>query len=441
MFQGFRTRAVHDGYDCQTQGFGANVPIHLSAAFDMVSADRGDALSAGNLEGFSYSRLANPTVAVLEERMASLEHGKGALALASGMAALSSALMCAAEGGGRLISPVNLYGTSVDAMKTFFPHFGIQTDFVNNINDLDRVEELIGDDTRAIFAESVANPSTEIADIPGLSALAHRHGLALIIDNTVPTPYLLNPIDFGADIVVHSTTKGVSGHGTCLGGVIVDAGRFNWGNGRFPQMSQPELIISDERNGSMTSFLDAFGEMAFLRRVQIKYLHTFGAVMSPFTAFLQLTGLETLATRVKTQVDTACTLARHLVTLPEVKQVNYSGLPEGRPGEKKQEQARLADTLLPRGVGTILSFRVQGGYNQVRKIVDGVQVMTYMPNIGDCRTLIVDPARITHREVPGSYRLEAGVGDDLIRISVGLEEPEDLIADLDQAIGRAYEPA
>ena len=442
MSKGFATRAVHDGYDCQSQGGGAaSVPIYQSAAFDMVTADRGDALAAGEIQGFSYSRLANPTVKVLEDRLASLEGGKGAVAMASGMAAVSSALMCAAEGGGRLISPVDLYGTSVDTMKTFFPNFGIETDFVDDINDLDAVESLIQDNTRAIFAESVANPSTAIADIPGLADLAHRHGLALIIDNTVPTPYLLNPIDFGADIVVHSTTKGISGHGNALGGAIVDAGRFDWGNGRFPQMSQPELIISDERHGSMVSFLDAFGKMAFLHRVHTKYLHTFGAVMSPFTAYLQLTGLETLAQRVATEVKTATTLARHLLTIPQVEQVNYSGIPEGRHQGDADQQDRLASTLLPKGVGTILSFKVQGGYEQVKRIVDSVRLMSYMPNIGDCRTLIVDPARITHREVPGPYRLSAGVGDDLIRISVGLEDPVDLIADLDQAFAAAYQGA
>ena len=440
MSQGFATRAVHGDYDCRSQGGGsASVPIYQSAAFNMVTANRGDALAAGEIEGFSYSRLSNPTVKVLEDRMSSLEGGKGAVAMASGMAAVSSALLCAAEGGGRLISPVDLYGTSVDAMMTFFPNFGIETDFVEDINDLDAVESLIRDDTRAIFAESVSNPSTAIADIPGLADLAHRHGVALIIDNTVPTPYLLNPIDFGADIVVHSTTKGVAGHGNALGGVVIDAGRFDWGNGRYPQMTQPELIISDERCGSMVSFLDAFGNLAFLNRVHTKYLHTFGAVMSPFTAYLQLTGLETLAQRVTTQVRTAETLARHLLSIPQVEYVNYSGIPEGRHRGDADLQDRLASTMLPKGVGTILSFKVRGGYEQVKRIVDSVHLLAYMPNIGDCRTLIVDPARITHREVPGPYRLSAGVSDDLIRISVGLESPDDLIADLDQAFAVAYQ--
>ena len=440
MSQGFATRAVHGGYDCRSQGgSSASVPIYQSAAFDMVTANRGDALAAGEIEGFPYSRLSNPTVKVLEDRMSSLERGKGAVAMASGMAAVSSALLCAAEGGGRLISPVDLYGTSVDAMMTFFPNFGIETDFVEDINDLDAVESLIRDDTRAIFAESVSNPSTAIADIPGLADLAHRHGVALIIDNTVPTPYLLNPIDFGADIVVHSTTKGVAGHGNALGGVVIDAGRFDWGNGRYPQMTQPELIISDERCGSMVSFLDAFGNLAFLNRVHTKYLHTFGAVMSPFTAYLQLTGLETLAQRVTTQVRTAETLARHLLSIPQVEYVNYSGIPEGRHRGDADLQDRLASTMLPKGVGTILSFKVRGGYEQVKRIVDSVHLLAYMPNIGDCRTLIVDPARITHREVPGPYRLSAGVSDDLIRISVGLESPDDLIADLDQAFAVAYQ--
>ncbi|MEK0306169.1 O-acetylhomoserine aminocarboxypropyltransferase/cysteine synthase family protein [Bifidobacterium favimelis] len=455
MGEGFGTRAVHDGYDCRENGYAASVPIYQTSAFDMVDADRGDGLAAGTLDGFSYSRLANPTVKVLEDRLASLEHGRGAVAVASGMAAVSFALMCAAEKGGRLISSSSLYGTSVDAMETFFPNFGIHTDFVDDINDLDAVEALIDDRTRAIFAESVANPSTAVTDIPGLARLAHRHGVALIIDNTVPTPYLLNPIDFGADIVVHSTTKGINGHGNAMGGVIVDGGRFDWGNGRYPQMTQPELVISDERHGSMVSFLDAFGDLAFLHRVHTKYLHTFGAVMSPFNAYLQLNGLETLAQRVPVQVATARRLADHLSTLPQVTQVNYSGLlagqvPAGRGTGNEQggegggvpapddRQAHLVNTLLPKGVGPILSFRVEGGYERVKRIVDGVRLISYMPNIGDCRTLIVDPARITHREVPAVYRRAAGVDDDLLRISAGLEEADDLIADLDQAIAAAY---
>ena len=431
MTQAFATAAIHAGYDRFQHDDAVSTPIYASAAFDMESAVRGDALAAGETTGFSYSRVANPTVDALERRIAALEGGVGAVAVASGMAAVSFALLCAAEEGGRIISPSNLYGASVDAMESFFPHFGVHTDFVKNINDLDEVASKIGPDTRAIFAESVANPSTEIADLEPLAKLAHEHGLPLIVDNTVPTPYLLRPIEFGADIVVHSTTKGITGHGNAIGGVVVDAGRFDWANGRFPHFTANEQVISDERGGVEHSFAERFGNEAFIRRVRIKYLRTFGAVPSPFNAYLSLVGLETLPQRVAREVETATAVARHLTRAPHVVKVNYSGL-------GNTPQFDLLPKYLPKGVGTILSFLVDGDESNVRRILDGTKVFSYVPNIGDARSLIVDPARITHREVPAEYRLAAGVTDNLIRLSIGLEDADDLIADLDQAIAAAY---
>lgn len=428
----FATNTIHAGYDPLANGDAASVPIYGTAAFTMESAERGDALAAGIEHGFSYSRVANPTVDALERRIAALEGGVGAVAVASGMAAVSYALLCVAEGGGRIISPTDLYGASVDAMESFFPQFGIHTDFVRDINDLDEVEAAIGPDTRCIYAESVANPSTEITDLEPLAALAHRHGIPLIVDNTVPTPYLLRPIEFGADIVVHSTTKGITGHGNAIGGVIVDAGNFDWTNGRFPQFTNTELVVSDERNGVWRSFAEAFGREAFIRRVRIKYLRTLGAVPSPFNAYLSLVGLETLPQRLTQQVASATAIAEHLRGVAHVSQVNYSGI--GTTG-----QGDLRDKYLPQGVGGVLSFLVDGDYANVRRILNGTKVFSYIPNIGDARSLIVDPARITHREVPAEYRLRAGVTDNLIRLSIGLEDVRDLIADLDQAIAGGYD--
>ncbi|MDF7664611.1 PLP-dependent transferase [Bifidobacterium sp. ESL0745] len=428
---GFETRAIHAGYDPYEHHGSVSVPIYQSAAFAMHDAVRGDGLSSGEIEGFSYSRCANPTVDALERRLANLEGGVSAVALASGMAAVSFALLCAAEGGGRLIAPKDLYGASIDAMESFFPQFGIHTDFVEDINDVAEVESKIGPDTRAVFAESVANPSTGITDIKPLADMLHRHGVALIVDNTVPTPYLFRPIEFGADVVVHSTTKGISGHGDALGGIVVDSGKFDWANGRFPQFTQKELVVSDERHGVWKSFAEAYGNAAFAGRVRIKYLHNLGAVMSPANAYLQLIGLETLPQRFRQETDTALAIARHLESVPHVTQVNYSGLDSSR-------NKALADRYFPQGIGPVLSFRLEGDESHINRVVDAVKVFSYVPNIGDTHSLIVNPARITHREVPGDYRRAAGVDDHLLRLSIGLERPSDLIADLDRTIAGAY---
>lgn len=431
MSESFQTQAIHAGYDPLANGRASVPPIYASAAFDLGDAARGDALAGGDIDGFEYSRVANPTVDALERRLAALEGGIGAVAAGSGMAAVSYALMCAGEGGGRIIAPTDLYGASVDTLGDFLPQFGIHTDFVKDINDLKEVESKIGPDTRAIFAETVANPSTAILDIEPLAKLAHSHGIALIVDNTVPMPYLLNPVKFGADIVVHSTTKGITGHGNAIGGAIIDGGNFDWANGRFPQFTARQQVISNDRAGEWHSFAEKFGNAAFIKRIRIKYLRTFGAVQSPFNAYLSLVGLETLPQRVSQQVASAQRIAEHLTSAPHVTKVNYSGL-------GYMPQYELVGKYFPRGVGQILSLQVDGSADNVRRIIDGAKLFSYVPNIGDARSLIVDPAHITHREVPAEARIAAGVSDNLIRLSIGLEDVNDLIADLDQAIAAAY---
>lgn len=434
------TQAVHAGYASDASHQHAIVPpIYAAAAFGLETAERGERLSSGEEDGFSYSRVANPTVDLLERRLAALEGGANAVAVGSGMAAVSLALLCAAEGGGRIIAPTNLYGASVDALATFFPQFGVHADFVDDINDIAQVEALIGPDTRAVFAESVANPSTQVTDIAALAEAAHRHGVPLIIDNTVPTPVLLRPIEHGADVVVHSTTKAIGGHGNSVGGVIIDSGRFDWDSPRFEHLRTPELVVSDERAGRWESFCSKYGRYdAYIRRVRIKYVRTFGAVLSPFNAYLQLTGVETLPQRIRQQTSSAARIARHLLSVPHVTRVHYASVPGASPLAGEDSQLALADRYLPDGIGGILSFEVDGGRENVAAILDSVRLFSYVANIGDTRSLIVDPARITHREVPAAYREAAGVTDNLIRLSIGLEDPADLIADLDQAIRAAY---
>lgn len=428
---GFNTQRIHAGYDPLENGRAANTPIYESAAFDMVSEQHGDDLAAGRTKGFSYSRVANPTVDVLEKRLAQLEKGVGAVAVASGMAAVSFSLLAVAEMGGTIIAPTNLYGASLDALESFFPHFGVHARFVHNINDITEVEAAIDTDTKAIFAESVANPSTAVTNVAALAELAHRHGIPLIVDNTFPTPYLFRPIEFGADIVVHSTTKGISGHGNALGGVIIDAGNFDWSSSKFPQFNEKELVISDERENVWKSFVEEFGTEAFIRRVRVKYLRTFGAVQSPFNAYLQLLGLDTLTEREDKEVANALAVAKHLQHAPHVKKVYYSGLPDS-------DQRELVQKYFPHGVGTVLSFEIDGDESNVHRLLDSVKLFTYIPNVGDVRSMIVNPARITHREVPEKYREEGGVTDNLIRLSIGLENVSDLISDLDQALAAAF---
>jgi O-acetylhomoserine (thiol)-lyase len=410
---GFATRALHAGYDCYEHDAAVSIPVYQSAAFALHDAARGDGLSSGDIAGFSYSRCGNPTVDALERRIADLEGGLEAVALASGMAAVSYALLCAAEGGGRIIAPSDLYGASVDAMDTFFPQFGIRTDFVRDINDLAEVEANITPDTRAVFAETVANPSTKILDIAPLAQMLHRRGVALIVDNTVPTPYLLRPIEFGADVVVHSTTKGICGHGNALGGVVVDSGRFDWADGRFPQFSHKELGVSDERHGRWRTYAERYGATMFAGRIRNAYLHNLGAVMSPTNAYLQLIGLETLPQRFAQEADSALCIARHLEHVPHVTHVNYAGL-DSSPDKP------LAERYMPRGVGQVLSFGLEGDESRVERVVEAVKVFCYVANIGDTHSLIVNPARITHREVPVGYRHAAGVDDNLLRLSIGL---------------------
>ncbi|MFT8319162.1 MAG: aminotransferase class I/II-fold pyridoxal phosphate-dependent enzyme [Sporolactobacillus sp.] len=428
----FDTLKIHAGYDPKEHHYASSVPIYQTVAFGFGDSERADRLVNAREKGFSYSRLGNPTTAVLEKRIAKLDGASEAVAVGSGMAAVSYTILNLAEGGGRILTSSNIYGSSFDEFRTLFPKYGITFDFMDDINDLKHVEASIREDTKAIFVESVTNPATMITDVAALAQLAHQNGIPLVVDNTFPTPYLFNPIRYGADIVVYSSTKGISGHGEVISGLIVDAGNFNFGNGKFKQFEEKEFILGNEETHLERSFAEAFGKGAFAARIRMKYLRLLGAVLSPFESYLVLLGIETLSERLTKQVASAQKIAEYLVQNPHVKAVQYSGLAD-------HPQHELVKKYFPRGVGAIFSFTFDGTEKQTRKVLDSVRVFSYLPNVGDARSLIVNPGRTTHREIPLADRERNGLSNNLIRLSIGLEDVNDLIDDLDQAIRKAVE--
>lgn len=426
----FDTLRLHAGYEPADHLQSPIVPIYQTAAFGLGDTQTAAAIAAGTKsDAYTYSRVGNPTVRAFEKRLAVLDGGVDAVAVGSGMAAISYALLNVAEGGGRVLAPTNIYGASLDEFRTLLPKFGIEFDFFDDINDLAAIKSLIQADTKAIYIESVANPSTEVADIEALAQIAHAAGIPLIVDNTFPTPYLCRPFDFGADIDVYSSTKGINGHGNVVSGVIVDHGKFDWHNGKFPQMTESEFILGNEAKQQTASFYSKFGAKAFISRIRMKYLRLFGAVMSPFDAYLALLGVETISERLSKEVQSTKAIATYLTTNSHVEHVYYSGI---------EADNKLVKKYFPRGIGAILSFELAGTEQQVAAVLDHVHVFTYLPNVGDVRSLIVNPVKVTHREMPQAIRLKHKLNQKVLRLSIGLEDVNDLIADLDQAIAQAF---
>jgi O-acetylhomoserine (thiol)-lyase len=424
----FDTLKVRAAYDPALNQQAVQVPIYQTASYEFKDTKNADGLFALTDPGFLYTRVNNPTVDVLERRVAALDGGSAAVALASGMAAISYTLLTLAEGGGRILSSPYLYGGSADSFKRIYPPFGIHFDLSPRINNPAALEADIKPDTKAIFVESISNPNAEVADLEGLSALAHKHGIPLVVDNTFATPYLQKPIEYGADIVIYSATKALNGHGNLIAGLIVEKGDFPWNNGRFPNFELPEYVLRDRTTGVKRSFYEFLGPTgtAFTNRIRLTYLNYFGAALGPFDAWLALIGIETLSERVSKQVANAQKLAQWLEKHKRVAWVKYPGLP-GDPGYK------LAQKYLPKGPGAIFSFGFKGSQDESDRFLNGVKLWSYHVNVGDARSLIVNSPRTTHGELDPEEQREAGIEPNLIRVSLGLEDIDDLIADLDQA--------
>ena len=429
----FDTQRLHAGYNPLDHHGSIQVPVYQTAAFAMPSAEAGRDIAEGRRPGFTYSRVGNPTVDVLEQRLTALDGGIGAACVGSGMAAISNTLLCVAEGGGRIITHHDIYGATLDIFVNFLAKFGIEVDFVDAINDPEQLREALTPETKAIYVESVTNPRTIVTDVEQVAKIAHEAGIPLIVDNTFPTPYLFQPLKYGADIVVYSSTKAINGHANAVSGVIIDGGSFDWSahTDRFPQFDEPEFTLYNDQLDHVPSFNEAFGNAAFIHRIKGKFVRLLGAVLGPQEAYLEIIGLETIAERLTKQVANAQKIVAYLNSNPHVTRVNYADQPDS-------DQVDLVQRYFPRGIGAILSFELEGDEERVNRVIDACSIFSYVPNVGDVRSLIVNPARTTHREIPYEFWEKDGLNPQLIRLSIGLEDANDLIADLNYAISTAY---
>ena len=419
------TIAIHGGFDHDPATKAVAVPIYQNVAYSFDSADHGAALFNLEQEGFRYSRISNPTVAVLERRVAELEGGVDALAVATGQAALHFAFANVADHGGNIVSVPQLYGTTHTLLSHVLPRQGIQGRFAASDRAED-IEALIDGDTRAVFCETIGNPAGNVVDIEAIAAVAHRHGVPLIVDNTVATPILFRPIEHGADIVVHSLTKFMGGHGTTMGGAIVDAGRFDWAanQARFPAFSRP-----DESYHGLV-YTDHFGASAFVARCRSVYQRTMGSVLAPLSAFLLLQGIETVALRIERHVENGRKVAEFLAQDPRVAWVSYAGFPDSPyyPLVRKYCGGRAS---------SLLTFGVEGGLEAGKRFYDALGLVKRLVNIGDAKSLACHPASTTHRQMSPDEQRGAGVKPEMIRLSIGIEHIADILADLDQALEAA----
>ena len=418
------TKAIHSGFGDDPATRAVAVPIYQTTSYSFRDTQHGADLFDLKEPGNIYTRIMNPTSDVLEQRLADMEGGIGALCLASGMAAITAAIQTLAGVGDNIVSVSQLYGGTYNLFAHTFPQQGIDVRMASG-SDITALEALIDDNTKAVFCESIGNPAGNIVDIEALSTMAHRYGVPVIVDNTVATPYLCRPFEFGADISIHSLTKYIGGHGTSVGGVIIDSGKFEWKDSpRFPRFNEPDPSYHG------VVYAEALGAAAFIGRARVVPLRNMGAAISPFNSFLILQGLETLALRMDRHVENAQRVAEYLNAHASVEWVNYAGLPESPFYEVSQK-------LLGGRPSAILSFGIRGGVESGAKFIDALQLIKRLVNIGDAKSLACHPATTTHRQLNAEEMAKAGVSEDLVRLSIGIEHIDDIIADVEQALAAA----
>ncbi len=419
------TLALHAGQEPDPTTGSRAVPIYQTTSYQFKNTEHAANLFGLREFGNIYTRLMNPTTDVFEKRVAALDGGVGAVATSSGQAAISLALLNIAQAGDEIVSADNLYGGTYNLFHYTFKRLGIKVNFVPS-GDLSAYQKAITPKTKAIYAESIGNPKNDIADLEGISKIAHKNGIPFVLDNTV-TPYLLRPFDFGVDIIVYSATKFIGGHGTSLGGVIVDSGKFDWTNGKFPLIAEPEPSY---HGINFVEALKPLGNIAYIIKARVTLLRDLGPAVSPFNSFLFLQGLETLHLRLPRHAENALAVAKYLKKHPKVSWVTYPGLEDSSEYEK-------AKKYLPKGAGAILGFGIKGGAEAGSKFINSLQLISHLANVGDAKTLAIHPATTTHQQLSPEEQLATGVTPDFIRISAGIEHIDDIIADIEQALAKA----
>lgn len=419
------TLALHGGQEPDPTTGSRAVPIYQTTSYQFKDTDHAANLFGLKEFGNIYTRLMNPTTDVFEKRIAALEGGVGALAVSSGSSAIALALLNIAQAGDEIVSADNLYGGTYNLFHYTFKKFGIKVNFVKS-NDLDAIQKAITPKTKAVYAESIGNPKLDVADLEGISKVAHKNGIPFVLDNTV-SPYLLRPFDFGVDIIVYSATKFIGGHGTSLGGLIVDSGKFDWTNGKFPLIADPDPSY---HGINFVEALKPLGNIAYIIKARVTLLRDLGPAISPFNSFLFLQGLETLHLRLPRHAENALAVAKHLETHDKVAWVNYPGL------EKSHEKYRVKK-YLPKGAGAIIGFGIKGGVEAGKKFINSLQLISHLANVGDAKSLAIHPASTTHQQLSVEEQASTGVTQDFIRLSIGIENVEDIIADINQALAKS----